>query len=267
MKIQDYFIFFGLAVLAVFIWFRDTAWMTTSDDTLPIIVALPLFVWLGAPWMWSASIPNYSRSLIVSGTVIFIAGIGLNITFFLAMGWVILLAAWLNERLQKETLPTLHKLFILPLISFPWISLDLNRAGWWFRLSGAWISEYVFTWMGFAVERQGTFLNIDGINISIEVACAGLNTLQSMLISGCIVAFILLKDTPRYWLSIPVIIFMAWTANTIRIIVICLLALLISPAFVMGPFHIWGAWGVLMLMFALCWLVFSLLEPKQKLDN
>lgn len=264
MKKNDYWIAVGLAALALFIWLRDTSWMTSSDDTLPIVVALPLFVWLVAPWKWSGWPPVYSEKMLVCAVLLLVAGIGLNITFLLALGWVILLMTWLSARLQKETLADVYKLLILPLMSFPWISLDLNRVGWWFRLSGAWIAEFVFASMGYSVVREGTLLDINGVPISIEVACAGLNTLQSMLIAGCIIAFILLKDTWRYWLSIPIIIMVAWAANTLRIIFICLLALLISPAFVMGSFHIWGGWGVLMLMFALCWLVLSLLKDHDK---
>lgn len=266
MKKNDYLIAAGLSVLAAFIWLRDTAWVTSSDDTLPILVALPLFIWLGSPWKWSETTAKYSNAEIMTGVGVFVAGIGLNITFFLAMGWVILLAAWLRARLQKESLPSLYKLLILPLMSFPWVSLDFTRVGWGFRLSGAWVTEYFFSWTGFSVVREGTFLNINGIPISIEVACAGLNTLQSMLISGSIVAFIFLQHSKRFWLSFPIIFVMAWVANTVRIIVICFLALYISPAFVMGSFHVWGGWGVLMGMFALCWLIFSLLEPKKTVE-
>lgn len=260
---EDYLIALGLTLLAVFIWLRDTAWVTSSDDTLPILIALPLFVWLGAPWQWRQDQPNYSTRFFATGVYVFVAGIGLNITLLLTAGWIIFLCVWLRARLKEETLPHFYKLLILPMMAFPWISLDFDRIGWWFRLSGAWVAQHAFAGAGFNVIREGTLLNINGLPISIEVACAGLNTLQSMLISGCIIAYITLGDTKRYWLCIPILIIMAWIANTIRILVISLLAIIISPAFVMGPFHIWGGWGVLMLMFMLSWLTFSFLEPKR----
>jgi len=51
---KDYGMLTSLGLLAVFIWFRDTAWMSSSDDTLPILVALPVFVWLGWPWQFKS---------------------------------------------------------------------------------------------------------------------------------------------------------------------------------------------------------------------
>lgn len=263
MRRDDYLFALALVLLAVFIWFRDTAWMTSSDDTLPIIVALPLFVWLNT-WQWKSTPAHYSTSLLAIGICVFVSGIGLNITLLLTIGWVVLLSVWLTARLEDEVLPSYYKLLALPILAFPWISLDLSQLGWWFRLSGAWITEEVFALTTLPVVREGTLLNINGIPISIEVACAGLNTLQSMLISGTIVAYLLLANTARYWLAFPILIFLAWVANTIRILVICLLALIVSPEFVMGPFHTWGAWGVLMLMFGLCWVTLSALEPKEQ---
>lgn len=264
MKRQDYLILLGLALLASFIWLRDMAWVTSADDVLPILIALPLFMWLGVPWRWKDDTPTYSLKYLLAGTALFSAGIGLNLTLLLVAGWVVFLSVWLIARLQEDSLPAYYKLLVLPLLAFPWISLDLDRVGWWFRLSGSWVAEVVLSALGFAVVREGTLLNINGLFISIEVACAGLNTLQSMLISGTCVAFIFLGQTPIYWLSFPLLVALAWVANTIRIIVICLLGLLISPAFVMGPFHVWGSWGVIMLMFALCWVVLSYLEPRRE---
>ena len=40
----------GLALLAGFIWARDSSWTSSTLDTLPIVLALPLFFWLGGPW-------------------------------------------------------------------------------------------------------------------------------------------------------------------------------------------------------------------------
>lgn len=264
MKKVDYLVVIGLLFLAIFIWMRDLAWVTSSDDTLPILVSLPLFVWLGMPWKWSSSPPEYSKDLLVVGVCFFCAGIGLNITFLLTIGWVVLMTVWMKARLQKETLSHYYKLLVLPIMAFPWIALDFDSLGWWFRLSGAWVADNVFSWTGFDVSREGTLLKINGLTISIEAACAGLNTLQSMLISGAVVAYLILGNTSHYWFAFPFIFLMAWVANTIRILVICVIGLLVSPEFIMGPFHIWTGWFVLILMFGICWFSLSLFEPKEE---
>lgn len=264
MRKNDYVIALLLCLLGIFIWVRDPAWLTSSDDTLPILTAIPLFIWMGYPWQWRTEEPHYSIEKAILPICLFVLGIALNLTLLLSISWVILLNIWLSQRLKKELLPSYYKLLILPLMAFPWVALDFNQIGWWFRLSGAWVTEYFFIFLGAHVQREGTLLIINRLPISIEVACAGLNTLQSMFISGTVVAYLFLKDSPRYWMSLPFLFGISWIANTIRIIVICLIALSMGAEFVMGSFHIWSGWGVLMLMFFLCWHLFSWLEPVDK---
>lgn len=263
-KKTDFIFAFILLVLALFIWLRDTNWMTSSDDTLPILVAIPLFYWIGAPWpIREDEDPLDVRYLCIS-TFLFLIGIIINSTLALTIGWTLLLWTWLKGRLRKEKLPEAKKLMILPLMAFPWVSLDADRIGWWFRLSGAWAAERVFSLFGAEVSREGTKLIINGLPISVEVACAGLNTLQSMLIAGSVVAFLILGHTSRYWWNILLLVAISWVANTLRIIVISLAALTVSPKFALGHFHMWGGWAVLLLMFCLSWFIFYLQEPKSQ---
>jgi len=252
-----------LIMLAVFIWLRDTTWISSSDDTLPILVAIPLFIWIGSPWHFKDNPETPSLGWIALTAFLFLVGIAINSTLLLTLSWCALLWAWLSKKVTNESLPTLKKLMILPLMAFPWISLDADRIGWWFRLSGAWTTAQFFSLLGLDVKQEGTLLNVNGLPISVEVACAGLNTLQSMLIAGSVVAFLILGDTKRYWVNLPLLVVMAWVANTLRIILISAAALLITPAFSKGNFHVFGGWVVIMLMFCLCWFIFSLQEPKE----
>lgn len=251
-----------LFFLAIFIWFRDTTWMSATDDTLPILVAIPLFFWLGMPWSFRDEKISFPIEKAALPLIILIAGIALNFTFLLALGWTMLLWVWLTLR----TLPSQHRglfrLMVLPLMAFPWVTLDAQRIGWWFRLSGAWVTGQFYSLLNYPVHIEGTNLLINGLPISVEAACAGLNTLQSMLIAGTAVAFIMLGKTSHYWWNIPLIILMAWIANIFRIIFLVSLALFISPEFAMGSFHTWGGWLILCLMFGLCWFLFVLQEPK-----
>lgn len=246
-----------LGVYAGFIWLRDTSWMTSSDDTLPILVAIPLFYWIGKPWCFLEDPSPIDLRQFFLCIVLFLLGTGLNSTFFLTLSWTWALGSWLSSRLPKERWLHIKKLLILPLMAFPWISMDANQIGWWFRLSGAWACDRVLTYFGMDVSRQGTLMVVNGMPISIEVACAGLNTLQSMLIAGSVVAYMFLGNSNRFWWNLPVLIAVSWLANTIRIIIITLAALFVSRKFAMGAFHEIGGWVVIMVMFALCWLWFS----------
>lgn len=264
MKAKDYAIAAGLALLAAFIWFRDTGWMSSSDDTLPALVSIPVFAWLATPWAWRDDTTPVSTSLVTTGVLLFLAGLVTNLTLLLGIAWTVLLWSWLSVRVDGSMLPRLRKLLVLPMMAFPWVTLDAQPVGWWFRLSGATVAESLFSLGGMQVLREGTLLTLNGMRISVEPACSGLNTLQSMLIAGSMVAFLTLGNSSRFWPNLLWLPVMAWLANTIRIVAICAAGLLVDQEFAMGPFHDYGGWAILFLMFCMCWLIFSSQEETPK---
>ncbi len=264
MKAGDYVWFVLLAFYALLIWFRDISWMSTAEDTLPILVALPLFVMLLWPWEFAKEKTPLSTVQLACALLLFPLGIVTNLTILLAISWTWLLWLWLNSRIAAPSKDQIAKLLILPFMAFPWITLDAAPIGWWFRLSGAWATAHVFSFLGANVYQDGTQLLINMQPIDVEVACSGLNTLQSMIIAGSVAAFVTLGEYKRYWFSLPFLVLMAWVANTIRIIILVLAALLVSPAFALGTFHTFGGWLVLMLMFILSWAVFVAMAPKEE---
>ena len=261
---KDLFMLSLLALMAVFIWLRDTSWMTQSDDTLPILVVIPLIIWLGSPWEFKKVEEKSSQKFIFIVVALIVVGVIFNLTFFLGLGWTYLLWSWLRGKVVTKSLSSLKKLLLLSLMAFPWITLDAEVIGWWFRLSGAHIAATFFSFVGFDVIQTGTNLQVNGLSIAVEVACAGLNTLQSMFIAGTTVAYILLKDQRCFWWNIPFLFIMAWISNTIRIIGICLAGILVSSEFAMGPFHEIGGWLILLFMFSICWLFFSLQQKSSQ---
>ena len=144
-----------LAVLAIFIWVRDLSWATTSDDTLPLLVSIPLFIWLGMPWKFKKEESPPIKGWLIGGTLLFLIGIGLNSTFLLAVGWTSLLWSWLESNSLRPKSETL-KLMILPIMAFPWVALDASRLAWWFRLTGASTVAALFKFLGCDVSQMGT---------------------------------------------------------------------------------------------------------------
>ncbi len=262
MKVKDYAFLGALGLLAIFVWLRDRLWMSSAEDTLPILVALPVFFWLGRPWHILEAPFHLSTKAVAASVILFLFGIVAESTLLMAIGWTLLLWSWLKVRTPPADQSDLKKLLILPLMSFPWITLDMQTVGWYFRLSGAWVTAHFFSLLGFPVKWEGTTILIDKMPISVEAACAGLNTLQSMLIAGTVVAFVILGRTNRYWPNLLVLILMAWLANTFRIVVISAVALTFGRDFALGAFHQWGGWFILVLMFVMCWLLFELQAPK-----
>jgi exosortase len=263
----EVFYLLTLLILAVFIWMRDLSWSIESDNTLPILVSIPIFIWLGWPWKWAEGKewkPEEVSKTILFGAFLFLLGTALDLTILLTMGWVLLLYAWLVEKSDPQEIPKIRKLMVFPLLAFPWIAMDMNALGWLFRYSAAYITGFLFTLFGADVIHEGTNVNINGLPISVEAACSGLNTLQSMLIAGSVVAYIFFENSSRYWWAFPQLFLCAWIANTLRVIVISITAIAFGVPFAMGAFHYVGGWMVIMIMFIFCWLLFSIEAPSQE---
>jgi exosortase/archaeosortase family protein len=252
----------GLIALGAWIWQRDLAWWPQASDTLPILAALPLFVWLGAPWRLCAAARPTSWGSLLGGGVLLAAGAVSDLTLLLALGWTLLLWAWLRPKLDPARLGAVRRLMVLPVLAFPWVACDGQALGWWFRLSAAATAGRMFSAVGLDVGRSGTNLLVQGTPIAVAPACAGLGTLQAMLMAGCALAFIYFGrgGGPRYWLSLPALLAMSWLANTLRVIVIAMAAVSFGPVFARGTFHGLGGLAVLVAMFGVCCAAFGLLR-------
>lgn len=250
----------GLLVLvAGFIWLRNRSWFADAADVLPVLAALPLAVWLGSPWRRTPDRHPRSRpALLAAATVSFTAGLLLDLTLLLAIGWTTAVWAWLHARLPAADRPRVARLLPLALTAFPWVTLDLQPVGWWFRLSGATVAQGLFAAAGLDVTREGTQLVVQGMPIAVDPSCAGLNALQSLLVAGTFLACVMLRGvpTPRFAANLLLLLPLAWLANTARIVAISIAALTWGQPFAMGLFHTWGGLLVLVLMFGACWLCF-----------
>ncbi len=254
----DYVFLTLLIALALFIWIRDTAWTATSSDSLPILVAIPLFAWLGAPWEFSNASPDFSLSILAIAGSLLLMGIACGVALFLVLGWSLLLWTWLTARLKSNPRRHSNKLIVFPMLAFPWITLDCDRLGWWFRLTGSWVTGNLFAALGFEATQEGTNLLIHQLPISVEKSCAGINTLQATLIVGTLLNYLILGDSFLFWINLPLLILIGWMANTARIIAIAAAALYAGPAFAIGAFHTIGGLLIIILMFFFSWAIFSL---------
>jgi exosortase len=260
MKLKDWLWLGALTGFAVLIWCRDLSWVGGASEVLPILGALPAFLWLGAPWRFSAAPFGIHPATLVAAVVLFLLGTVFNLTILLALSWTLAVWCWLKIRLEPAERPRIFRLLVLLIMAFPWVTLDAGEVGWWFRLSAAWVTGHLYNLVGFEVKRDGTFVTVQGLPVSVEAACSGLKALQAMLIAGTMLAFIQLGRHRSYWWSLPLLIALAWLANTARVLVLTAAALTFGLEFAEGWFHAWGGWFVLMLMFALCWVTFALMH-------
>lgn len=247
-----------LAALAAYVWAKTLPFLAPLENTLPILLALPLFGILGGPWRWKRR-PQVALSLRpLTGIAAFIAGAVADSVTMLSAAWTYLLWIWISDHLDAQDRHRVRKLLVLPLLSFPWLYLEGGAIGWYFRLTGAWVASHLFGAAGLDVAREGTGLIIRGMPLDIGEACSGINTLQSMLIAGTVLNFHYLGKRRAYWWNIPALFVLSWLANTTRIVILCAAALRFGHEFASGLFHTAGGWSLLFMMMCASWGLFAL---------
>jgi exosortase/archaeosortase family protein len=251
----------ALAALAGFIWARDLRWWAASDDTLPILAALPLFYWLGRPWVGKVCAATLLASRpAVLAAVLFPLGIVADSGLILAAGWTALLWSWLAARFEESPGSSRRKLLVLPILSFPWLITDFETVAWWFRLSGAVITEKLLLLFNVPILREGTQLWCNHLAISVEPACSGVNGLQSMLVVGSALLYLKLRASHLFWWNLPLLAGAAWLAHVFRITTAALCGVVLSPEVAVrwvGPIHAFTGWLGLVAGFAVCYGWFS----------
>ena len=249
----------GLMLLGAFIWLHGTLGTASIADSLPLLAAFPLYLWMTMPWKWLRRPLDRVPRSIFAGVALTLAGAAADSTLLLSLGWIAFLDAFQSTCFER--IP--RRFLTLPFLGLPWLSQNFDLVGWLFRYTGAGAVQILFTLMGTPVHREGTILLIRDLPLSVEPACAGLNVLQSMLIVGC--ALICLKAPAgwRFWLAFGALVPLAWIANTSRIFILGCAGLLFGSDFARGWFHQWGGWLVLCLMFFLCERVFSFFAGKR----
>jgi exosortase/archaeosortase family protein len=246
-----------LVLLAVYIWAREFPKLSSLENTLPILAALPLFLFMASPWRLRRIPLALSPRGMAGGAAGFVTGLALDSAALLAASWACLLWTWISASVEED-LPVIRRLMVLPFLAFPWLDTEGSAIGWHFRLSGAWAAAQIFSVMGFGVVHHGTLLAVQGLPVGIGEACSGMNVLQSMLIAGSALTWLYLGRHRAYWVNILGLIAAAWLANALRIIILCIAALTLGREFAFGVFHTWGGWLVLALMLCLSWGVLSL---------
>lgn len=241
----------------------DRAWMPMASDTLPALLGFVAFVGFGKNWKFRAEAFHIETSRVVGGAIVFCGGIAFASNLLLALGWTLLLWAWLSSRLEQCYIKQMTFLLTLPFLSFPWLVLDGQVVGWWFRLTGAMAVEALFRIAGFDVHREGVQFLAQGLPVQLTPACSGLNALQSLLLAGSYLAYVSFGATRRYLWNIALLVGLAWVANTLRIVLLCVVGLSMSAEAAMGGIHPISGMLSIAIMFAVSQLAFSLQLKSQ----
>jgi hypothetical protein len=118
----------ALLIFGIFIWTRDAAWTSEASDTLPMLVAFPIFVWLTWPWKTKA-VPGKTRPWsVVIGFGLSLAGIAVDSTLLLAAAWILFFDFYRKTFLDNFP----RRFLLLPLFGFPWLMQDFLALGRFF---------------------------------------------------------------------------------------------------------------------------------------
>lgn len=241
--------FVGLLIAATLVWLRDASWRESLLDTLPLAFGLPLALWIGGPWKLRELEGERKSWWWAKGGVLaaFFIGWLLPSVTLLAVAWSV--AAIMYASSHYEIKVNRWGLWMLFLLSFPWLVIEWPGIGWWFRMSAAWATELFFALMQLPVSRDGTELEVLGEVIRIEPGCAGWNLLQLTLLTGLSLGLHEIRGRQKFFLFVALIPILSWLANFIRIVLLTALCLSYGVKTANGVWH--GLTGLFVLMMTL----------------
>jgi len=255
----------ALALGAVYLWTYDLSWWRSSPSSLTLALALAVTYWFGRPWQRRMPVTQSANDLplgTIGGALVFLFGQWADSALVMTLGWTLVAYAYVSARFSPNPPVRLQRLIPFVLLAFPWILLEGDTIGWYFRYTGALANEWLFVLGGLEIHREGVRLLIEGLPVDVAEDCDGLETLQAMLAAGGVLGYAFFHDARSYWLVWPTLLLFAWIANTLRIFLFAVVGLGFGSDFVMGDFHDWGGALAVSLMFALCAAMFMLLHEK-----
>ncbi|MDQ8206933.1 archaeosortase/exosortase family protein [Coraliomargarita sp. SDUM461003] len=252
-----------LGLMLPAIWWLDLTWWHLSPDVVIIVALIPLAWHLARQSMRSAQITPVRMPWVYASVVSLVCGVLLNQMFLMASGWAGLAVLFC---FPSSLIPKV-RLWIMCVGAFPWVLLDLTPLSWWFRLSGAALTGQLFHALGKDVVVHGTLLEIDGLPISIEAACGGMQLLQVLMSGGVALTLMRYPQRTLFWGMLALLPLLAWTANTARIILISAWGLAFGAERAAGAFHTWGALLVLGILLTLYHALSLALEASFKVEG
>ena len=253
----------ALALAAVGIWARDTKWLDTPADTLPLAFGLLLAFLLGRPWKPAPrALSKNEKIILAAGGAAFAIGWVVSSVTTLSISWALLCMVWMNSSFAPE--PRRGRILWIALFSFPWLVLEWNSIAWAFRLSSAAAGELLFNLAAIPSSRDGTSLNVMGVPIEIEAACAGWNLLQLTLLTGVTFGVYEITSDKRFTFLLLLLPVLVWIANFVRILILTGIALSFDTEVARGTVHGLTGLAVLCVMLAMTKGLCMLLEPSRR---
>ena len=190
-RVTQISIFLPILVIAgAYIWLHSLRWWEMDSDSILLLANFAIIFYLGKPWSAPTAGAGPIRPVVLFPALL-LFGIGVlgDLAWAMALGWAICFYLALGPSFSPRPTVSLFRLMPFAFLAFPWIALDGQTIGWYFRISGAAVNEIAFSVLGMDVMREGVNMVISGVVIKVADECAGLNSLQAMMVAGGFLAF------------------------------------------------------------------------------
>ncbi len=241
------------------IWKGPGRWQAGED--LLLVGCIPLWLHLCRPWNW---LHREDHSWLPCSLLF----LGLGWAAFQdwpmigkVLAWNLIVWLYLYRQVPLPSRMRASRLFLLPVLGFPWIASDLAPYIWHLRLFNACALEWMYRALGVITTRQDTTVWTPVCSFSVIDECAGLHTLQTMAIAGTLLAFHYARTDRGFWQLWPRVVVLAVLTNTLRILMIGLVGLGWGTEYTEGPAHTLLGWAVMLLA------LYLTLAPGRKLES
>jgi exosortase len=254
--------FAALFALSLILWFRPL-WNTfalavANDEYTQILLILPITAMLlFRSWrreevqFWSPATGFLVLSLLMavmarwrvpsagSDLILALQMVALVLwwiaSFLFCFGWTVL---------QRFRFPLLFLLWMIPI---PTLALNPIVAG--LQRGSAIATRWLFVIFGVPVLRQGTLLQIPGLELQVAAECSSIRSSLMLLVTTMVLAHLLLESPWRKLFVVLLAIPLSVAKNAVRIFVIGTLGTRVDPSFLTGHLHRQG--GIVFFLLAL----------------
>lgn len=228
-------------------------WTTEEQGHGPIVLGVSLWL-LYSNWramLAARSAPSaWAWPLLLAGIVLYMLGRTLQVYLFEVGAFIpLLLAVGLQlfgaAGVRKQWFALFFLFFLIPLPSGVVETLTMPM-----KMAVSYAAETLLHLLNYPISRSGVILQIGQYQLLVADACAGLHTLFTLEALGLLYLNLVKRDSFSRNLTLAILIVpISFTANTIRVVVLCLVTYHFGDEAGQGFLH--GFAGIVLFMSAL----------------
>lgn len=230
------------------IWRGDPRWELGED--LLLCGSFPLWLLLSGPWTFRRRYGWWFFVCLAGFAGLALLADRSGPMLWKVLAWNVLLWLYLVHEIGQATRQRAQRLFLLPLLAFPWITVDIQPWLFSLRLFNARAMEWLYLLLGVVVTRDETTVRTPVCSFTVVDECAGVHTFQYMALAGTLLTYFQSQTERRFWWLLPKVVVLAVLTNTARILMIALVGLGWGTQYTEGAAHTLLGWAVILVALA-----------------